>query len=542
VVVTSLKRRLFLLLLGLAGCAQPPPVAGAACPCGSQDFVCQDGVCVKATPVTPVTPVACADPGPAGPHRLSAGEYRNTVLDLLGVDMGGNVLSDQPLPTAPPDSALAPPVPVEFQDLAMLVGSLVGPTVEGLVSCAGLSTAGCGRRFVEGFGRRAFRHTLKDDERALLQARFDGAGADLRAGLLAVVTGALQAPQFVYRIETGEPRQGTARTVPLTAFERASRLSYFLWQSMPDDQLLAAAESGALRDPDQVAIQARRLLGDPRAGRAIARFHRQWLQLDLSQATELPEQLRASLMASADDFFTTVAWQEDQPIANLLTFPSVYGDRSMAAFYDLTPPGGDGLEALAPRGDQIRRGILTTPALLATYSHGAVSAPVRRGRLISERVLCRPVPPQPPTTPKAPPIGTMTTRQTLSQHQENPACRACHDLFDPIGFGLENYDGYGRWRTEENGQAVDASGVVLGTPFQGPDGLARYLAEPERAPHCLVVQWFRQALGRMDQDVDDCTMGALQAAFLRGQMRTSALVMAIAGSNAFLTRRALPAP
>jgi hypothetical protein len=137
--------------------------------------------------------------------------------------------------------------------------------------------------------------------------------------------------------------------------------------------------------------------------------------------------------------------------------------------------------------------------------------------------------------------GSLTTRQRFTEHSQNPACAACHQLFDPIGFVLENYDGYGRWRTEDNGQPIDAHGVLQGTSFDGPAGLAYYMSAPERTPHCLVLQWFRYALGRSELDVDDCTLGVLQDAFDQRGQRLQDLILAIVTNDAFLTRRTLPA-
>jgi hypothetical protein len=248
-------------------------------------------------------------------------------------------------------------------------------------------------------------------------------------------------------------------------------------------------------------------------------------------------------MRSADQFFSTVALEQAQPLSRWLDYPDLFGDQLMATFYDLAAPAGGGFEPLAPKGGQLRRGLLTSPAFLATYAHGVVSAPVLRGLTVSERLLCRAIPLPPMMIPAPPPPGPMTTTRDLyAQHTANPSCRVCHDLFDPIGFGLENYDGYGRWRTEENGQTIDAHGVVLGSAFDGPAGLADYLSDPERTPRCVVVQLYRQALGRPEEDVDDCTLRTLQTAFVRGGQRLAPLVRAITANDAFLTRRALRTP
>jgi hypothetical protein len=515
-----------------------------------------DGICVRANRpdaalAAPVAPSRCVDPGPTVPRRLSAEEYRNTVTDLLGVAIPFDPPAEDPeMPVA--DSATAPAVPPALRSLGEQIAGRAVAMADRLTGCdpAGASYASCLQGFLERLGRRAFRRPLAAKEQADIGTAFEtgrSAGGPV-GGLQAALAQILGAPPFLYRLDLGEAAAAGARNTPLTPWERASRLSYFLWRTMPDAALFAAAESGALRDAAEVQAQTQRLLRDERAAAALASFHRRWLELDVEGAQAgtpggPSAPLRTSIMRSADMLFASLIWREDADLGTLLGFPSLYGDRPMAGFYDLSPPAGDGLEMLSPRGGQIRRGLITTPAFLATFSHGVVSAPVRRGRIISDKLLCKTfLPPAtgvPPVESRPGMPAPKTTRQLYAEHTSNPACSFCHQYFDPIGFGLENYDGFGRWRTSENGHDIDASGVIYGTSFQGPAGLVEYLAAPENAPHCLVVQLFRQAMGRAETDADDCTLAELQTAFQRGGERVQPLLLAITGSQAFLTRRAV---
>jgi hypothetical protein len=219
----------------------------------------------------------------------------------------------------------------------------------------------------------------------------------------------------------------------------------------------------------------------------------------------------------------------------------MYGNRSMADFYGLSAPAGDGFEVLQPLGGQQRFGILTLPAVLSTLADGAQSQPVRRGGFILRELLCKLIPP-PSGGIMSPPEARpeLTGRARFAQHSMNPSCWACHSNFDPIGFALENYDGYGRWRTTQNGQAIDSSSgevsEALGHPFQGPQGLADLLASSKGFTRCTGQQWFRYALGRpVDMD-DECTLDELEKAYVEGGRKLRPLLVAIVRSDAFLTK------
>jgi len=221
----------------------------------------------------------------------------------------------------------------------------------------------------------------------------------------------------------------------------------------------------------------------------------------------------------------------------------MYGNRPMAEFYGLSAPSGEGFEMLQPLGGQQRFGILTFPAILSALADGANSHAVRRGSFVLRRFMCIELPPPPASVPAAAePRPGLSARERFVQHTVNRTCWACHANFDPIGFALENYDGYGRWRTTENGGTIDASsgevGQLLGHPFQGPQGLAELLAGSEDFSGCIAQQWFRYALGRATEADDRCTLDELKKAYVKGGRKLRPLLLAIVRSDAFLTRTA----
>jgi hypothetical protein len=296
-----------------------------------------------------------------------------------------------------------------------------------------------------------------------------------------------------------------------------------------------------------VKAQAERLLSAPRAEPVIAAFFRRWLRLEAvrtapkgADTPAFTPELREALVTSGLRATTARKWQRGGDQAALFGGP-VVGNRAMSDFYGWSAPMADGFEELAPREPQKRFGVLTLPAVLGTLAHGADSHPVRRGHFVLAELMCKlDLPPAPPVTPPPDPAAsTGTTRQRYEAQTSSGVCQACHRLFDPIGYGLENYDGYGRWRDSENGIPIDASGMgtVAGEPFDGPGGLAAILAGSPAVSRCLSRQWLRFALGRTIGVEDDCTLDRLERAFVAGGRQLRPLLLEIVTSDAFLTKR-----
>jgi hypothetical protein len=362
----------------------------------------------------------------------------------------------------------------------------------------------------------------------------------------------LQSPHFLYRPELGVTGANDAGGPALTQFELGARLSYLVQNTMPDDQLLAAAESNKLRTPEEIGVQARRLLASPGARDAMTSFFAQWLHVeDLLSVDKDPAafasfnaELRAAMKDEVLEFADQVA-RQDGSFQTLLTAGFSYLKGPLPAFYGV----GGGAAGTAMRKTDLpagqRAGILTLAGVMARHAHPDQSSPVARGHLISERLLCIVPPPAPDDVnndvPK--PDPNLTTRARFEQHRKDPGCASCHALMDPLGLPFEIYDGMGRFRTMEGRQMVDATGALSGTDRDGPvknavELMAR-MSEASEVRACMARQWFRYAFGREDQDADKPVLTSAIEAFARSNHRLPDLIVALATTNAFRRRAPL---
>jgi len=409
----------------------------------------------------------------------------------------------------------------------------------------------CARQFIVTFGKRAFRRPITSDETTRFLAlyttgRMGGTYAD---GISVVIEMMLQSPHFIYRVEPAPALAAGAAPVPVTPYELATRLSYFIWGSMPDDTLFAAADAGALSTSAQVADQARRMLQDNRAHDAVAAFHREWLQLD--HALEVPKAammfptwsptLAAALFAESQTFVENVFWS-DGHLATLLSAPYTFADQTVAQYYGAPAPASTGFVKLMLDPTQ-RAGLLTQGTFLAAHAGPDQTSPVQRGKFVREQVLCQTVAPPPNNLVIMPPKvdQTSSTRDRFKQHEmTGSSCAACHALMDPLGFGFEHYDPIGQWRTVDGPSTVDASGMVTGTDVDGPyDGavaLMTKLSASQQVANCVATQWFRFATGRTETTADMCTLQTIQKQFSSSQADMRTLPVAIATSDAFRYR------
>lgn len=553
-------RRLSLLLgllAGLVGCTAETP--GTSMP---------DPPPAPTTPPTsppPTAPLTCGEPLPSSPLALlTRRQYDNTVADLLGD-------TSRPASAFPPENQVqgfnnftaahqASPLLVEkyLEAAEALAARAVSTRLAELAPCADQNNAvACGRDFVRGFGLRAFRRPLSAAEAQVFDSLFTSAftAAGYARAVELVLGAVLQSPQFLYRVDTQRAPAPETGAIAIGPYELASRLSYFLTDSMPDAELFAAAERRQLATDAEIELQARRLLQKPRARETVRVFHHQWLGLDtLPQASrELSgtgsgtQQLGSDWLASFDRFIDHVYWDTGN-LATLFASKRVYLSPRLAPLYGVLPhPAGEMTAAeLADRS-----GLLTQPAILAQLAHGDQSAPVLRGVFVRERLLCLPVPPPPPTVNVVPPDPNpnATTRERFRVHTEQPACSGCHLLFDGIGFGFEGYDQIGRYRTTENGLPIDTKGEVLGTgdptldgSFDGMVELSARLAGSSRVRDCVATNWYRYAFGRIEGEADGCSLDAVKKQFAGSSGNLHELLVAITQSVAFRYREALVEP
>jgi hypothetical protein len=519
-------------------------------------------------PVTPAggVSVECTGnlaPGAAESRLLTRLQYDNTVRDLLGdvsspargfpaentlLGFGNNA-----------DAHRASLLLAERQLSAAedLAAAAVARGVDDLLPCeAGDRSLSCVSRFVSDFGYRAFRRPLRDGESAPFLTLFQTANPlwGFDKALELVIESFLQAPQLLYRTESLNLAPEAAGASPaagvlgLDSYQVASRLSYFLWNSMPDPELFALADAGQLGDVEIVRAQARRMLDNERSRGTVSDFYEQWLGVgSFSGLTrDVPGETSTSVFneAWADSlarFVQHTFWDEGGNVQALFGSHSVFLDPTLATFYGLEAGSqGDGLYV-----DPARAGILGQPALMSLLAHPDQSAPVQRGKFVREQILCQQLPPPPPDVDTTPPDPdpNATTRERFRQHSADQRCASCHRLLDPIGFGLEGFDQLGRVRSVENGLPVDTSGSVVdsGDPgldgaFEGAADFSDKLATSPQVEACLATQWFRYGMGRAEQTEDVCSLQRVKAAFAESGGDFRELLVALATSDAFRYR------
>lgn len=484
-------------------------------------------------------PAIAESAGPLVLRRLTHREFNNTVRDLLGDT--SNAADSWSVDDGSSNSGFQAPNAVDKATLQFIEPS-VSTIADNAVAqnrvtipctnpAAGAAETTCATQFIKTFGRRAYRRPVTDAETTDLLAVFTTAHTapisyDFKTSIAQVMKAMLQSPNFLYHhweIGSLRPtRQGDL--VSLTQHQIASRLSYFLWESMPDDALLDAADAGMLSSPEQIAAQAQRLMADKaRMTNALFNFHAQWLQYpNLGQVVKNTERypiftdaFNDSLTPEISSFVASVMLDGDGTLKTLLTAPYAFANATTAPAYGQTVTG------TAMRRIELnpaeRAGILTQAAFLATNAEPGRSHPIRRGAAVFEQLLCGTIPAFNgvlPLVPEADGVNVVTTRDAFSVHDKMP-CAVCHTAFDPLGFAFENYDAIGRFRTMDNGEAVDATGAlttpILRTPFSFTNGvdLANFLGGNDEVKSCVTRQWFRYLLGRREGAGDE---GSIRAA------------------------------
>jgi hypothetical protein len=506
----------------------------------------------------------CGDPqtGPTALRRLTNDQYRHTIRDLLGIDATRvDAFAPDERIGAFKSNGSAPVVDLQveqYMDAAEVIATEATADLSGLLPCdpGAIGEDACAEELIRTLAPRAYRRPLDEAEISALQGVYlDGkAEGGFADGIRIALQGMLQSPYFLYHVELGTSSGADGAPTALTGHELAARLSYFLWDSMPDDALFAAAETGELYDDDGLEAQVERMLEDPRTAEAIASFHLQWLGVDEIEGLEkdggvypaFDATLAASMKAETAAFANWVIGEGDARLHTLLTSnTTLTDDPNLLALYGVTPPPGHvpGQPIELPAAE--RAGLLTQASLLAEHAHSNQTSPVHRGQLVRENFLCTPLPPPPADVDNVPPDPTpgATTRERFAQHTGDPACAGCHVLIDGLGFGFEGYDGIGAFRTMEEGQAVDASGEVVGTedidgPFVGAVELAAKLAESDQVRACVATQWFRYSLGRIDTADDQCAFDHMNEAFAASDYDIRELVKTIVLSDSFRFRRA----
>jgi hypothetical protein len=518
-------------------------------------------------------PPPTATPGPdgvidsAGPHalrRLTSLEYRNTIRDLLGV-----VLSEEDRRGFSKDQVLQGGynqgaaivnsvdsrqfLDVSSKLAAAAVADLAKLMPAGCAAPAADAEQGCVTRFVDEFGLRAFRRPLNPGENEAMlglykQLRSAEVGANFQQAVHDLVLAFLQSPELLYRWELDGAPIKDGNLIKLGPYEIASRLSYLLWASMPDNELLAAARAGKLDRTEQIAAQAERMLKDERAKDGLRDFHLQWLGIygvdelekDDSFTTYSPEVAKAMLAETAA--FIDAAFfgaQATGKLDALMTSNTSFVNAALARHYGATV-SGDGLQKVDLNPMQ-RAGILTHGSYLARHAKEAESFPIARGVHVLRQVLCQEIPEPNIELPPAPEqtAGT-TTRKLYEDHTSAAACQVCHGRINGVGFAFENYDAVGAYRDKEEGQAIDASGSLdldsgKLTWKNGIDFVKALAATPELRD-CAARNWMRFLLRREEQKEEEGSRKAIAKAFAASDHDVRQLVLTLTGTRAFTHR------
>ncbi|MCB9740692.1 MAG: DUF1592 domain-containing protein [Deltaproteobacteria bacterium] len=497
------------------------------------------------------TTYAELEPAAAVLPRLTKSQYQHTISDVFGDDLA---LPAQLEPDTASWGLLAVGASVATvssrgvelyeeaaRSLAQQIvakpgrlGDLLPCTLPeaGTVTCTEALVA----RYAPRLWRRPATTTERDRIVSIAQKAHTAYGTEAARAQYALVA-LLQSPNLLYRTELG--KEGV-----LDAWELAGKLALFLWDGAPDDALLAKAADASLLDDATLRAEAERMIADPRFARAVRAFADQWLHLDaldgLNKDPNIFKHFSADLGGSArqesERLFAWLVIEQDADIAELLTTRTTFVDRRLAAIYDIPAATDDGFGQVELPAAGLRRGFLGQVAFLGLHSHPVSSSATLRGAFIREALLCQQVPLPPSDLNTAIPQPSETARtlkDRLLEHMSNPSCFGCHHFIDPPGFGLENFDGIGRFRSHDNGAVIDAAGEIDDRAFDGPLALYDLLAESEAYRRCVVQKLYGFANGHRVGQGEYGTLDRLDDAFAAGGRRLKALAVEIATDPSF---------
>lgn len=404
--------------------------------------------------------------------------------------------------------------------------------------------------YLTDFTSRAFRRPAQANEvdRLLDFVKMALAdGGSFEEGMQLALQAVLVSPHFLYRWEL-QPEGVESPDFRLNDYQIASRLSYFLWSSMPDEILLEAAASGKLQDRAQVESQALRMIQDPKAYALVENFAGQWLQVrnldefkpDPEMFPEFNDLLRISMKKETELFFESIM-KEDRSLLELLDSDYTFVDSILAEHYGMQPVSGQGFQRVKFDENDPRGGVLTQASILTVTSNPTRTSPVNRGKWVLEQILGTPPPPPPPDVPELEDneeaSETASLRERLELHRQKAECATCHAKMDPIGFAFENFDAIGRWRDVDGKFPIDSSGVLpSGESFSGPQGLIGILKSNDKFVRSLVEKMLTFALGRGLEYYDQCAVEDIHERVLAEDNRFSALVLGIVNSKPFLLK------
>lgn len=407
------------------------------------------------------------------------------------------------------------------------------------------------KKIVQRFAGRAYRRPVSEAEVERLMRLFEMAnknGESFERAVQLTLQAVLVSPYFLFRGELQPEPNNPNMVHPINEYSLASRLSYFLWSSMPDETLFGEAEQGTLRN--NLDAEVKRMLNDPKATALVDNFAGQWLQIrnlklmspDPDEFPEFDDDLRQAMERETELLFETIL-REDRSVLDFLAADYTFVNERLAKHYKIQGVKGTEFQKVSLKGTH-RRGLLTQGSVLTITSNPTRTSPVKRGKWVLENILGTPPPPPPPEVPELSEakekVLSGTLRQRMEQHREDPICASCHARMDPIGFGLENFDGVGGWREKDGKFAVDPAGkLVSGETFKGPAELIDILMQRKRDEfvRCLAEKMLTYALGRGIEYYDRCAVDQMVRGTAKNGYKFSSLILELVKSTPFQKRR-----
>lgn len=473
----------------------------------------------------------CTDPNVIGVtpvRRLSQLEYANAVRDLFGATVAtGSLPSDELLGGVFVANTATPMTSDQFTSYDTMAQTVADQVAAGIApaSGCGASDAACIKTWLDGKARQAFHGVLEDDDKKTLEGLYDAvASSDPTLAASTAVHFMLDSPRFLYVVEFGTPNGAVAK---LTPSELAGRLATFLWRSVPDAALLSAADSGGLANEDGVRTQATRLFQDPKALPVLHDFVEHWLALSLSTGTDATAQ---AIDAETGDVFASMA-QGTSSYGDLFTTTASKGNQALAQFYGVTA-GSDGTMTLPAE----RAGLLLRAAFMRSHIKGDLGSPTQRGKIIRAAMLCDPVQPPKNVNMSIPePTNGQTAQDVFDQHAQDPNCKGCHSLMDPIGIAFGTYGPDGKYNPAlaktTAGKIMAGQANSFAADFDDTAALLNVLGTSEVPEQCFAIQTTRYALGRAESNSDACGLSDIWTAFKAANFNLQTLFVEVATSS-----------
>lgn len=484
-------------------------------------------------------------------RRLSAAEYDNTVRDLVGTNISFSATfpaeTDERATNVAADLTTSPALEAAYDAAAERLASVAVDNPK-IVTCdpAVIGHVACATDILSRFAMKAWRRPITREELDVLVSAVrdaEAAGASFTTALQTAVKATLVSVSFLFHVESDSD---SSSSVPhaLSEYELASRLSYFLWSTMPDDVLFAYANAGRLSEAATFEREVARMLADPRATALAQDFASAWLLRTFPDATPDPglfptfdDDLRASMTAETQAMLATFLF-DDRSFLDIVDAPFTFLDGRLADYYGVPGITGTRLVQIPVWPGTHRGGLLTQGSVLTMTAKSTRTSPDRRGEWVLAELLCAPNPPSPATDPALPSdASAAATRESLREMGTSGTCATCHAAMDPFGFTLEHYNAIGRWRDTDQGAPIDATGTLpAGTTVDGAAALAATIKADARFPACATQKLFTYALGRAPTTYDEPALAALLATFVQGGHRMRDLVLALVHADAFRTR------